>query len=91
MAAKPTQGQCTDKPDYRVSPEQHPLVNTVVTERLPAHTILPNAAISFTSRLVQLQSPASQRREVEVAEQSQAWPIVLLFILRLKTFCLISF
>ena len=59
MAAKPKQGQCADKPDYHVSPEQHPLVNTVVTECMPAHTILSDAVISSTPCLVQLPSPAS--------------------------------
>ena len=59
MAVKPKQGQCADKPDYHVSPEQHPLVNTVVTECMPAHTILYDAVSCSTPCLVQLQSPAS--------------------------------
>lgn len=61
IAVKPEQGQCADKPDYHVSPEQHPLVNTVVTECMPAHTILSDALISFTpclARLQNLDSPA---------------------------------
>lgn len=47
MTVKPKQGQCADKPDYRVSTEQRLLVNTVVTECLPAHTILSDAVIFF--------------------------------------------
>lgn len=59
MTVKPEQGQCADKPDYHVSPEQRLLVNTVVTECLPAHTILSEAVIFSASRLAQLQRPAS--------------------------------
>lgn len=59
MTVKPEQGQCADKPDYHVSPEQCLLVNTVVMECLPAHAILSGAVIFSASRLAQLQRPAS--------------------------------